>query len=467
MRNLYQLFGVGNFVSFEEIAAAYKKKHAELFNSDSPLANIPKLRELMEAFEIFSDDDKRAQYDDKLAAFLEELHEKYEEAVEDLSENRLQDALDKIRWCMSKDPGEPDYYETVGLIYRLDNDYDNAIRNFKQGLQTGQRMPWFHRALADVYQLKHDEENADTHYLEAAEGFKEILKTDPRNIEALETLADIYCKIKFHDEAIDLYRQLLLRFPYNASYHRDLGAVLYEVDHLEEAEVHLLEALRIAPGSSACLLFLGLVYFKRRLLAMAVQTLRDSLKHAPDQPEVKQLIVQIEAIRSEIGKTIEEIIYDPTPDAHVEGLVKWYNPETGMGMLSCEEYPEVLLHYTAIKNESEISLNRGDPVRFGVVKDSMSPIAVQVEKLDESPVYDAVPGKIFKFDADKKVGLIKTYDDKQVMFAWSALSEEVIDALSVGLDVLVESRTISGLSDDHHEQAVRVRLRKRMLPPKN
>lgn len=465
MQNLYQLFGVPNFSSLEDLAAAYKKKYAELFSSDSPLANIPKLRELKDAFDLLADDEKREAYDEKLGEFLEELHEKYEEAVDALSEGDLQTAVNKLNWCLSKDPGEPDYYETLGLAYRLANDYDNSLRCYKQGLETGQKKAFFHRNLADIYNLKHDEDNSDTHYLEAAEAFKEILQVDPKNVEAMEQLADIYSRMKFFEESLDIYRQLIKRFPYNSSYHREIGGVLYEVDMPEEAEKHLLEALRIRPGDPSALLFLGLTYFKRRLLGMAVETLKDSLKNSPDQPEVKQLIVQIETIRGEIGKTVEEIVYDPAPDAYVEGLVKWYNPETGMGVLSCSEYPEVLLHYTAIKNESEIELKKGDLVRFGVVKDSMSPIAVQVEKIVESDASDAMPGIIEKFDGDKKMGIIKGHDGREVFFAFSTLTEEALENLKPGLEVLFESKTITGISDTPFEQATRVRMRKRKLPP--
>ncbi len=464
MQNLYQLFGVANFAGIEEIAAAYKKKYAELFSSDSPLANIPRLKELKDAFDLLIDEQKREDYDEKLSEFLEQIEEKFDEAVEDLEAGKFLQAIEKLKWCIGKDPGSSDFYETIGLAYRLTDDLDNALSSFKQGLQTGQKIAFFHRNLGEIYRLKHDDDSADTHFLEAAEQFKNILQTDPRNVEAMEQLADIYSRMKWFEESIDVYGQLIKRFPYNADYRRDLGSVLYEVDMVEEAEAQLLEALRIKPGDAAALLFLGLVYFKRRLLAMAVETLKDSLKANPNQPEVSQLIVQIETIRNEIGQTVEEIIYDPAPDAFVEGHLKWYNPETGMGVLTCEEYPEVLLHYSALKPDQEDRLVKGAPVRFGIVKDKMSPIAVQVEILAEHSASDALPGKIERFDLEKKVGIIRSHDGKEVFFPFSALTEEALEALSEGLDVLYETRSITGLEDNLVEQAVRIRLRKRKLP---
>lgn len=464
MQNLYQLFGVPNFAGIEEIAAAYKKRYAELFTTESPLANIPRLKELKDAFDLLIDEQKREEYDEKLSEFLEKISEKFDEAVADLEAGLFAAAIEKLRWCIGKDPGESDYYETIGLAYRLTDDLENALNSFKQGLQTGQKAAFFHRNLGEIYRLKHDDDNADTHFLEAAEEFKAILQTDPKNVEAMEQLADIYARMKWFEESIDVYTQLIRRFPYNAAYRRDIGSVLYEVDMVEEAEIQLLEALRIKPGDAPALLFLGLVYFKRRLLSMAVETLKDSLKANPDQPEVSQLIVQIETIRGEIGRTVEEIIYDPAPDAYVEGYLKWYNPESGMGILVCDQYPEVLLHYSALKPDQEEKLVKGAPVRFGIVKDKMSPIAVQVEILAEHSASDALPGKIERFDLKKKVGIIRSHDGRDIFFPFSALTEEALEALAEGLDVLYETRTITGLEDNLVEQAVRIRLRKRKLP---
>ncbi|GAB4277315.1 MAG: hypothetical protein Kow0029_19890 [Candidatus Rifleibacteriota bacterium] len=466
MQNFYQLFGVPNFASLEDIAAAYKKKYAELFSAESPLANIPKLKELKDAFDLLADDEKREEYDERLSLFLEEIGEKFEEAVEDLQRGEYDAAIDKLKWCIMKDPCEPDFYETIGLAYRLSGDLENSLKSYKQGLQTEQRKAFFHRNLGEIYRLMHDEDNSDSHFLEAADEFKKILQVDPRNVEAMEQLADIYSRMKWFEESLDIYNQLIKRFPYNAAYYRDAGGVLYELDLLEDAESHLLEALRIKPGDASALLFLGLVYFKRRLLGMAIETLKDSLKNCPEQPEVKQLIVQIESIRREIGRTVEEIIYDPAPDAYVEGHVKWYNQESGMGVLTCEEYPEVLLHYTAVDPSCEKDLKKGDAVKFGVVKDKMSPIAVQVEKIGENSNSDALPGKIEKFDRRKKVGIIRAYDGREIFFAFSALTDELLENLAEGIDVLFEIKTLTGLEDNVVEQASKVKSRKRKPPPR-
>jgi cold shock CspA family protein/regulator of sirC expression with transglutaminase-like and TPR domain len=364
---------------------------------------------------------------------------------------------------MNQNPNEPDYYETMGLVCRLQGDLKKSLRYYKQGLETGQRKGFFYRYLGDIYALMHEDDKSEENYLLAIQEFKDLLKVDPKNAEAMEQLGDIYRHMKFFEEALETYQQLLKRYPYNSAFHREAGSIMSEMDMLSEAESHLIEALRIKPSNAPSLMELGLVYFKKRLLGMAVQTFQDCLKADPNQPEVRQLIAQIESVRKEIGQTVEEMTYDPSPDAYVEGRVKWYNKESGLGVVTSDEFPEVLLHYTAIKNEKDIDLKKGDAVSFGVVKDKMSPVAVEVEKIGTPSESEVFPGKISKFDNSKKLGLIKGSDGSDVFFPYSALTEETLDNLAVGLDVLYETKSIIGLDDNAASQAIRVRLRKKKV----
>ncbi len=461
MQNYYQLFGVPDFAPLEEIQKAFNKMYADLFTSGSPLANIPRLKELKDAFDTLLDPDRRAEYDGRLRAFLQDLEAQYGQAVDLLAAEKYDESIVLLKECLKVNPREPDFYETLGLAYQLSDRPDEAIKCFQQGLQLNVRNPVFNRYLGDIYRARHDDDKADTHFLDAAEGFKEILKVDPKNLQAQELLADTYAKMRWYEEALEVFERLVAQHPFRADYHRDMGGVLYELERLDEAEIHLLEALRNSPGESSALLYLGLVYFKRRLLTLAVQTLEESLQSRADQPEVVKLIQKIREIQKEIGRTVEEIIYEATPDAVVEGVVKWYNSETGVGVLTCPEYAEVLLHFSALKPEDQESLAKGDAVRFGIVKDQVGPVAVQIERLDVNRQGDTLPGVIDRFDLQRKIGIIRTATDREIVFPFSALSQDLLEKLEPGLEVLFETKTTLGISDEPIEQAVNVRPRKK------
>lgn len=466
MQNYYQLFGVPNFAGLDEIQKAYNRIYAELFTTDSPLSNIPRLKELKDSLDLLLDPVRREEYDAKLREFLAELEKRFDAATEALTEERYQECIDILKECIRSNPREPDFYETIGLAYQLSKRYDDAVKAFQQGLQIAPKSPLFNWYLGDLYRGLRDDDKADTHYLDAADGFKKMLEVDPRNARSLELLADTYAKMKWFEESRDVYMQLVEQYPFKAGYHRDLGGVLYELEDLDTAEEHLLEALRIDATDASALLFLGLVYYRRRLLTLAVQTLESSLDRNPDQPEVAHLIEKIKEVQAEIGRTVEEIIYQPEPDAVVEGTVKWYNIETGMGVLTCPEYSEVLLHFTALQPEDQETLAKGDAVRFGVVKDKMGPVAVQVERLGASPDSDTLPGTIVRYDANLRMGIIKTMGDREIMFPFASLSQDLMEKLEIGQEVLFETKSVIGLSDKPIEQATNIRPRKKKSPPK-
>ncbi|OQA08883.1 MAG: Cold shock protein CspB [bacterium ADurb.Bin374] len=466
MQNYYQLFGVPNFAGLDEIQKAYNRIYAELFTTDSPLSNIPRLKELKDSLDLLLDPVRREEYDAKLREFLAELEKRFDAATQALTEERYQECIDILKECIRSNPREPDFYETIGLAYQLSKRYDDAVKAFQQGLQIVPKSPLFNWYLGDLYRGLRDDDKADTHYLDAADGFKKMLEVDPRNARSLELLADTYAKMKWFDESRDVYMQLVEQYPFKAGYHRDLGGVLYELEDLDTAEEHLLEALRIDATDASALLFLGLVYYRRRLLTLAVQTLESSLDRNPDQPEVAHLIEKIKEVQAEIGRTVEEIIYQPEPDAVVEGTVKWYNIETGMGVLTCPEYSEVLLHFTALQPEDQETLAKGDAVRFGVVKDKMGPVAVQVERLGASSDSDTLPGTIVRYDANLRMGIIKTMGDREIMFPFASLSQDLMEKLEIGQEVLFETKSVIGLSDKPIEQAANIRPRKKKSPPK-
>jgi tetratricopeptide (TPR) repeat protein len=465
MENLYQLLGVSNFADLEDIQRAYNKMYGELFTTENPLANIPKIKLLKDALELFNNPEKRIDYDAGLRLFLEDLETLYGSAVDALAGGDFDQCVLVLKECIKKNPKEPEFFETMGLAYQLGGNMDEAAKSFQQGLRLTKAPARFHWYLGDLYRSLHDDDQADTHYLDAAEGFKEVLKVDPRNTEALEMLADTYAKMKWFEEALELYDKLLAQFPYKAEYHRLIGVVYYELDWLDESYDHFQESLRNAPDDASTYMYLGLLYFKRRLLGLAIDYLEESLKRSPGQPEVTKLIEKIREIKQEVGHTVEEIIHEPNPDAMVEGRVKWYNPETGVGVLSCEEYPEVLLHYSALGADIRDRLEKGATVRFGVVKDQVGLIAVQVELIESGEGSDTFPGVVSKFDPARKLGSITTSDKRDIMFHFAGLQKDAEEKLEVGLEVLFEVKTIKGLGDNPIEQAINVRLRKKPRKP--
>ena len=50
----------------------------------------------------------------------------------------------------------------------------------------------------------------------------------------------------------------------------------------------------------------------------------------------------------------------------ITGTVKWFNGNKGYGFISCEDGPDVFVHYTAIMSDGYRNLAEGQMVEFAV-----------------------------------------------------------------------------------------------------
>jgi tetratricopeptide (TPR) repeat protein len=82
---------------------------------------------------------------------------------------------------------------------------------------------------------------------EAEAAYREVLRLEPRDFQAMCNLADCLRKLRRVDEAIALYRAALELEPREARLHTNLSAALEVAGRLEEAEAHLRRALEIDP----------------------------------------------------------------------------------------------------------------------------------------------------------------------------------------------------------------------------
>ena len=64
-----------------------------------------------------------------------------------------------------------------------------------------------------------------------------------------------------------------------------------------------------------------------------------------------------------------------------QGTVKWFNAEKGFGFIEIEGENDVFVHFSAINQEGNKSLEEGQAVEFEVVEGDRGPQAANVAKL--------------------------------------------------------------------------------------
>jgi tetratricopeptide (TPR) repeat protein len=83
---------------------------------------------------------------------------------------------------------------------------------------------------------------------EAASLYQQVLRSHPRNADALHLLGVVAHQTGDHPRAVVLIRKAIARNPNIAAYHNNLGAALLALDRREEAGIRFAEALRHDPN---------------------------------------------------------------------------------------------------------------------------------------------------------------------------------------------------------------------------
>jgi tetratricopeptide (TPR) repeat protein len=94
----------------------------------------------------------------------------------------------------------------------------------------------------------------------AKESYRRALELAPSNVRALNGAGGLAYNLCKNDEAIALYRQVLVQDPLDALAHHNLGHMLFAVERLAEAEAACRSALEIAPQSFFTRALLSLIF---------------------------------------------------------------------------------------------------------------------------------------------------------------------------------------------------------------
>lgn len=65
----------------------------------------------------------------------------------------------------------------------------------------------------------------------------------------------------------------------------------------------------------------------------------------------------------------------------MEGYVKFYSEKKGYGFIKTEEYGDVYVHKSGIKEFGHFGLQKGDPVSFEVKETSMGKKAINLQPI--------------------------------------------------------------------------------------
>lgn len=123
-------------------------------------------------------------------------------------------------------------------------------------------------------------------YDEAERVYRQILNTEPDNVDALRMLAMLAATAGHFDDAEKLLRQVITVAPDYFTAHMDLGRILKDQDRFEDAIIALRAALQIEPNNAGTWFMLGATLAPAALTYEAVEAYQKSLELRPDSPPV-------------------------------------------------------------------------------------------------------------------------------------------------------------------------------------
>lgn len=126
-----------------------------------------------------------------------------------------------------------------------------------------------------------------------------IIKSDPKNLDALVQLGNTYFDAERFEDAIQWYRRAVEVDPKNADASTDLGVSLYYTNKPDEALAQFEHSLKVSPQHTKTLLNKGIVlaFGKRDLKAAAVEW-EKVVTLAPNSPEGQAAKRALEGVAS-------------------------------------------------------------------------------------------------------------------------------------------------------------------------
>jgi Tfp pilus assembly protein PilF len=137
-----------------------------------------------------------------------------------------------------------------------------------------------------------------------------IIKSDPKNVDAVVKLANTYFDAEHWEEAIQWYKRAVELDPKNADASTDLGVSLYYTNRPDEALAQFEHSLKVSPNHTKTLFNKGIVLaFGKENLDAATDTWKKLVEVAPDTPEGQQarrFLENVAAAQAQQGSTTNQ-----------------------------------------------------------------------------------------------------------------------------------------------------------------
>ena len=185
-------------------------------------------------------------------------------------------------------PSANSYFE-LGVLYRENDDNDNAIKSLKKAIEVDPIHNMAFYELGVIYEQKKDYDKAIEHYTESLR--------IRGNTEAFQSLGVCYLKKGMFKEAYRNLTKALLLNPNKYTIYNNLGAVLERSGNLDNAIKMLEIGIKLNPKNVIGYYNLGVAFGKKGEFGKALEAFEKALELGhPKKDELEKRIAQIKLI---------------------------------------------------------------------------------------------------------------------------------------------------------------------------
>ena len=192
----------------------------------------------------------------------------------DSTEDRIEDAMAKVRRVLAEDPGILEAHLVLGNLHVKQEDWGGAIAAYREALALDPEYKSAILGLADAYRLAE-------RYDEAAAGYRRLLELDPNDNKAHYHLAEIHAALGEYQDALEVLAGLEATGEERAPARNLKGECLLSLGRLDEAEAELRLALEMDDQLSDAWYNLALLFEERGDGSGAIRAYETRLEMAP------------------------------------------------------------------------------------------------------------------------------------------------------------------------------------------
>lgn len=200
----------------------------------------------------------------------------YEAALALQLKGRAREAEQIYEAFLSSHPGHSEAWHGLGIIRLQSGRTDQAIEDLHKAVAAG--------GTAAVRNNLGVALCAAQRFAEAAEVYREIVRSDPGAVSSLGNLGQILNHLRAFEEAVDVLQKALRLAPGNARLHNQLAVALAECQRLDEAQLHFEKAVALDPGRCEFHCDLAALLLQRDRSQTALEGYRRALALMPHSP---------------------------------------------------------------------------------------------------------------------------------------------------------------------------------------